>query len=130
TGLPEDIADKESAVARIEALLAQPEPDRAALASAVDDLDRASSLFAPHERARSSRHRLVDEVRRRFQIPAPNCLQQLAGVVSATRRKWWRKDSSEANPARSATWDSAREGDSSKSLAMATRSRISHSIGP
>ncbi|WP_338769119.1 DUF6058 family natural product biosynthesis protein [Massilia sp. METH4] len=68
SGLPEEIAAKEWATAQVARLLAEEEPDRAALAGAVDLLDAASSPFAPHERARSSRHRLVDAVRARFRL--------------------------------------------------------------
>jgi len=68
TGLPEEIVAKETAMVAITALVESPSPDRAKLAAAVDQLDRASSPFAPHERARSSRQRLVNEVRRRYQL--------------------------------------------------------------
>jgi Family of unknown function (DUF6058) len=70
TGLPEEIAAKEWAAAQVTRLVAGKRPDRAALAAAVDLLDAASSPFAPHERARSSRHRLVDAVRERFALQA------------------------------------------------------------
>jgi hypothetical protein len=69
TGLPEDIAAKEAAIARIRALTelgarqGLDEGERQQLAAAVDLLDRVSAPFAPHERARSSRRRWVDEVR-------------------------------------------------------------------
>jgi hypothetical protein len=69
TGLPEDIAAKEAAIARIRALTGLgarqglDEGERQKLAAAVDLLDRVSAPFAPHERARSSRRRWVDEVR-------------------------------------------------------------------
>jgi hypothetical protein len=68
SGLPEDIAAKELAICVIKELTAQEnaDPDRARLAAAVDLLDRASSPFAPHERARSSRHRYVDLMRQRY----------------------------------------------------------------
>lgn len=59
SGLPEDIAAKELAIA-----LVRETDDRAQLRRCVDLLDAASSLFAPHEVARSSRHRYVDEMRR------------------------------------------------------------------
>lgn len=59
SGLPEDIAAKELAIALIR------EADgRARLRRCVDLLDSVSSPFAPHEVARSSRHRYVDEMRR------------------------------------------------------------------
>jgi hypothetical protein len=61
TGLPEDIAAKELAIHAIRALTDDGRPldaeERDRLARARDLLDRASSLFAPHERARSSRAR-------------------------------------------------------------------------
>jgi hypothetical protein len=69
SGLPEDIASKELAIHVIRALTDDGRPlddgDRARLAAAVDLLDRASSPFAPHERARSSRGRYVDGMRAR-----------------------------------------------------------------
>ena len=61
SGLPEDIAAKEMAIHVIRALTDDGRPldteERERLARARDLLDRASSLFAPHERARSSRTR-------------------------------------------------------------------------
>lgn len=68
SGLPEDIAAKELAVAAIDRLTAGGvaalgRGEREQLASAIDLLDLASAQFAPHERARSSRHRLVDRLR-------------------------------------------------------------------
>jgi hypothetical protein len=68
SGLPEEIAAKEVAIAAIRELDAdrnrsQTEADRARLRNAVDLLDRASSPFAPHEVARSSRRRYVDDMR-------------------------------------------------------------------
>ena len=59
SGLPEDIAAKELAIALI-----REAGDPAQLRRCVDLLDAASSPFAPHEVARSSRHRYVDEMRR------------------------------------------------------------------
>jgi hypothetical protein len=41
-----------------------------ALIKAVNLLDNASALFAPHERARSSRQKLVLDVREQFDLPA------------------------------------------------------------
>jgi len=38
------------------------------LTLAVNLLDKASSLFAPHERLRSSRNRLVNETRRKYKL--------------------------------------------------------------
>jgi hypothetical protein len=68
SGLPEDIAAKEAALAWIrDAEAAGPPSDAATLARlrrCVDLLDGASSPFAPHEVARSSRRRYVDEMRR------------------------------------------------------------------
>jgi hypothetical protein len=70
TGLPEDIAAKELAIHVIRALTDDGRPlggtERARLAGAIDLLDRASSPFAPHERARSSRGRYVDALRRQY----------------------------------------------------------------
>lgn len=73
SGLPEDIAAKELAICVIKELTANDNaaPDRERLRQAVDLLDRASSPFAPHERARSSRRRLVDDVRLRYALPMP-----------------------------------------------------------
>lgn len=69
SGLPEDIAAKEAAIAQIRALDGgQGQPldasGRAQLRQCVDLLDAVSNPFAPHEVARSSRHRFVDEMRR------------------------------------------------------------------
>jgi len=68
SGLPEDIAAKELAICAIKEMITpeNADPDRERLRQAVDLLDRASSPFAPHERARSSRHRYVDLVRQRY----------------------------------------------------------------
>jgi hypothetical protein len=69
SGLPEEIAAKEAAIVLIRALTAREgeeklsEAQRGRLAAAVDLLDHASAPFAPHEVARSSRRRYVDEVR-------------------------------------------------------------------
>jgi hypothetical protein len=67
SGLPEDIAAKELALRVIRALTDDGRPlddgERDRLAAAVALLDRASSPFAPHERARSSRARYVDAFR-------------------------------------------------------------------
>ncbi len=72
SGLPEDIAAKEIAIYQINEILEQDENKRdiETLTKAVDLLDNASSLFSPHERLRSSRHRLVDEVRRQHKLEA------------------------------------------------------------
>jgi hypothetical protein len=72
SGLPEDIADKELAVLIIEEIIANrtepalPDADYARLEATVDLLDQACSAYAPHERTRSVRHRLVDGVRKTF----------------------------------------------------------------
>lgn len=79
SGLPEDIAAKEVAILIIEAFLTNepvPATDVPALARAVDLLDQASAPFAPHERPKSSRHRLVDEVRRSYGLK-PNTPVQI-----------------------------------------------------
>lgn len=72
SGLPEDIAAKELAVATIQQLTTGgvdtlSSGEREQLSSAIDLLDQASSLFAPHERTRSSRHRLIDQLRDELQ---------------------------------------------------------------
>jgi len=71
SGLPEDIAAKELSILVINELsehndLSHEQLNKLTLA--VDLLDSASSLFAPHERLKSSRHRLVNEVRRKYQL--------------------------------------------------------------
>jgi hypothetical protein len=74
SGLPEDIAAKELAVMVINELTANTtradldDEARRRLARAVDLLDAASAPFAPHERARSSRHRLVDGLRAAYRL--------------------------------------------------------------
>jgi len=73
SGLPEDIAAKELSIIEINELnemsdLTAEQLDK--LKRAVNLLDAASSLFAPHERLRSSRHRLVDEIRREYKLSA------------------------------------------------------------
>jgi hypothetical protein len=74
SGLPEDIAAKEAAIVRIRALTALGaqqalnEDERRRLAAAVDLLDQASAPFAPHEVARSSRRRYVDEIRKTYTL--------------------------------------------------------------
>lgn len=70
SGLPEDIAAKELAILQINEMLAldDHEIDLKKLTKAVNLLDTASSLFAPHERLKSSRHRLIDEVRRKYKL--------------------------------------------------------------
>jgi hypothetical protein len=71
SGLPEDIAAKELAVIEINELLALNElslDELEKLTLAVNLLDSASSFFAPHERLRSSRHSLVNEIRRKYKL--------------------------------------------------------------
>jgi len=70
SGLPEDIAGKEIAILLINESLALDENkvDLEELAKAVDLLDSSSAMFAPHERLNSSRHRLVNEVRRVYKL--------------------------------------------------------------
>ena len=71
TGLPEDIAAKEFAVVEINELLEieqLTDKQTEQLTLAVNLLDSASSMFAPHERLRSSRHRLIDQVRRKYKL--------------------------------------------------------------
>ncbi len=64
TGLPEEIAAKEWATATIDRIVADgANVQLNKLRTAVDLLDASSSPFAPHERARSSRHRLIEQVR-------------------------------------------------------------------
>lgn len=74
TGLPEDIASKELATTIIREIIGKPVEqalstrDRVCLTLAVDLLDTASGQFAPHEKERSSRHLLIDEVRKTYQL--------------------------------------------------------------
>lgn len=71
SGLPEDIASKEFAIIEINELTETPalnEEEIQQLTLAVNLLDSASSMFAPHERLKSSRHRLINEVRRKYQL--------------------------------------------------------------
>lgn len=71
SGLPEDIAAKEFAIAIINELSANEvlsDSAREQLVQAIHLLDKSSALFAPHERPNSSRHRLVDEIRRKYQL--------------------------------------------------------------
>lgn len=78
SGLPEDIAAKEIAIAIINELLSRPgngEGDagfRQQLTDAVNLLDVSSSYFAPHERKRSSRNRLIDQVRETYGLGSAN----------------------------------------------------------
>ncbi|ATQ73454.1 hypothetical protein CR152_02185 [Massilia violaceinigra] len=74
TGLPEEIASKELATLIIRDIIGKPVEqalstrDRICLTLAVDLLDTASGQFAPHEKERSSRHLLIDEVRKNYQL--------------------------------------------------------------
>ena len=70
SGLPEDIAGKELAVLQISEFLEldKSKIDLAQLTKAVNLLDKSSSMFAPHERLKSCRHRLIDEVRREYKL--------------------------------------------------------------
>ena len=74
TGLPEEIADKEFAIALIDQLTDSQQRsqleknERQVLSRAVALLDSASSPFAPHERTRSSRYRCIDQVRKKYDI--------------------------------------------------------------
>ncbi|MFD2180410.1 DUF6058 family natural product biosynthesis protein [Veronia pacifica] len=71
SGLPEDIAAKALATTEINELTEWSDLDEKQLSRlerAVNLLDSASSLFAPHERLKSSRHRLVDDVRREYKL--------------------------------------------------------------
>jgi hypothetical protein len=71
SGLPEDIAAKELAVIIITELTEIEElsaDEIKKLTLAVNLLDKASSLFAPHERLRSSRHHMVNETRRKYKL--------------------------------------------------------------
>jgi hypothetical protein len=71
SGLPEDIAAKEAAIAvirEVTELAALNDAGRARLRAAVDLLDSVAAPFAPHELARSSRRRYVDEVRAAYGV--------------------------------------------------------------
>ncbi|MDW7548944.1 hypothetical protein J8Z24_19675 [Pseudoalteromonas sp. SCSIO 43201] len=73
TGLPEDIAAKEFAIIKINELCQLKtlnQAERETLIFAVNLLDSVSAQFAPHERANSSRRRLVDEVRAKYRLAA------------------------------------------------------------
>ncbi|OKY25839.1 DUF6058 family natural product biosynthesis protein [Thalassotalea sp. PP2-459] len=73
SGLVQDIARKEFAITSINELIAENEthPDLVRLEKAVNLLDSASALFAPHERINSSRNRLVDQIRKKYQLTSP-----------------------------------------------------------
>ncbi|MBU2897268.1 DUF6058 family natural product biosynthesis protein [Vibrio hepatarius] len=71
SGLPEHIAAKELAIIQINELSELESPTKLELAQlkrAVDLLDESSALFAPHERVKSSRYRLIDEVNREYRF--------------------------------------------------------------
>jgi len=73
SGLPEDIAAKELAITQINELDVETSLSEEAvekLIRAVNLLDKVSSDFAPHERLKSSRHRLVNMVRLKYQLQA------------------------------------------------------------
>lgn len=71
SGLPEDIAAKELAILEFNEIIEMPNIDEMQLnrlECAVNLLDSVSALFAPHEVLKSSRHRLFDEVRRKYKL--------------------------------------------------------------
>lgn len=71
SGLPEDIAAKEASICVIRSLTENGSPgdvDLARLRQAVDMLDSVGAPFAPHEVARSSRRRYVDDVRAAYRL--------------------------------------------------------------
>ena len=70
SGLPEDIAGKELAALQISEILKldKAKIDIEQLTKTVNLLDKSSSMFAPHELLKSSRHRLIDEVRRKYKL--------------------------------------------------------------
>ncbi|MBV8635325.1 MAG: hypothetical protein JO002_12600, partial [Burkholderiaceae bacterium] len=74
SGLPEDIAIKELATTVIKEITEErydkplSHAEHAKLAAAVGLLDAASAPFAPHERLRSSRYRLVDQMRTAYGV--------------------------------------------------------------
>jgi len=69
TGLPEDIADKELAISLIKPLIKKEilnQQEERTMVKSVDLLDKASAMFAPHERSGSSRERYINKARRKF----------------------------------------------------------------
>jgi len=71
SGLPEDIASKELAITEIKRLINIERLSTVQLKElndVVNLLDRSSALFAPHERLKSSRYRLIDQVREKYQL--------------------------------------------------------------
>ncbi|MFT5758389.1 MAG: hypothetical protein ACI9LM_003130 [Alteromonadaceae bacterium] len=71
SGLPEDIANKELAILEINRLISLDPLSTEQLQKlneVVNLLDKSSALFAPHERIKSSRYRLIDQVREKYQL--------------------------------------------------------------
>jgi len=71
SGLPEDIASKELAIIEISRLNNLDKltiSQLTKLKSMVGLLDKSSALFAPQERSKSSRRRLIDDVREKYQL--------------------------------------------------------------
>jgi hypothetical protein len=71
SGLPEDIAAKEASIAVIREITERGDVGETSLArlrQAVDMLDSVAAPFAPHETARSSRRRYVDDVRAAYRL--------------------------------------------------------------
>lgn len=71
SGLPEDIASKEFAILEIQQLIINEKlnkAERIKLTKAVNLLDEAAAIFAPHERNTSSRQRFVNDVRHQYQL--------------------------------------------------------------
>jgi hypothetical protein len=71
SGLPEDVAAKEASIAVIREVMEGGDVAAVGLArlrQAVDMLDGVAAPFAPHEVARSSRTRYVDEVRAAYRL--------------------------------------------------------------
>ncbi|MCF6435641.1 DUF6058 family natural product biosynthesis protein [Pseudoalteromonas sp. MMG022] len=65
------MATKELAITQINALSKLESPTGSQLSQlkrAIDLLDESSALFTPHERARSSRHRLMDKMKHKYQF--------------------------------------------------------------
>lgn len=93
SGLPEDIAAKALSVCVIRESTRPDAPPACLvrLREAVDLLDRASSPFAPHERLRSSRHRYVDDIRKRYGLDAKHhCEQAPCGEYYSPSFAWTR----------------------------------------
>lgn len=80
SGLPEDIAAKEFAIIEINELSifdALNKEQLVKLTNAVNLLDKVSSLFAPHERLKSSRERLINETRFKYKLPISESIQKI-----------------------------------------------------